>query len=310
LDTRPGARGLARAVSECRSPPDVTLSATDDGAADLVQLGVKAGIVRNHRWPNRQDPDPTERVENPFRGSAVAARYAAARPDLHRLAIELLAGRLPKPDHALDLGAGTGLSTRALLDFAETVVGIDTSEEMLRRCSESRGYYVLAAAELLPFRDDVFDLATIASALHWFGPEALGEVLRVLRSGGSLVVYDVWFPAEMRGVPEFHEWATGEGLSRYVAAPRYGHDRATLHAAGFKHLWDADLRREVEMTETELVEYLMTHSERIAAVRYGLETEAEQGSTLSEGIAPFFAGAATRGLAFGIDLDVFQKRNI
>jgi SAM-dependent methyltransferase len=105
-----------------------------------VQLGAKAGIMRDRRWPNRQDPDPTARVENPFRGRAVAPRYAAARPDLHRLAIELLAGRMPKPDHALDLGAGTGLSTRAMLGFAETVVGIDTSEEMLQRRSESRGY--------------------------------------------------------------------------------------------------------------------------------------------------------------------------
>jgi ubiquinone/menaquinone biosynthesis C-methylase UbiE len=265
--------------------------------------------MRDHRWPNRQDPDPTARVENPFRGRAVAARYAAARPDLHRLAIELLAGRVPKPDHALDLGAGTGLSTRALLGFAETVVGIDTSEEMLQRRSESRGYYVLAAAEVLPFRDDVFDLATIASALHWFGREALAEVARVLRPGGSLVVYDVWFPAEMNGVAGFHEWATGEGLSRYVAAPRYGHDRETLQAAGFEYLWDADLRREVEMTQPELVAYLMTHSDRIAAVRQGLESEAEQRAMLSQGIGPFFAGEATRWLAFGIDVDVFEERN-
>jgi ubiquinone/menaquinone biosynthesis C-methylase UbiE len=155
---------------------------------------------------------------------------------------------MPKPDHALDLGAGTGLSTRAMLGFAETVVGIDTSEEMLQRRSESRGYYVLAAAELLPFRDDVFDLATIASALHWFGPDALGEVVRVLRPGGSLVVYDVWFPAEMRGVAAFHQWATGEGLSRYVSVPRHAHDRETLQAARrvLGHLCDTTLDFENE----------------------------------------------------------------
>lgn len=64
------------------------------------------------------------------------------------------------------------------------------------------------------------------------------------------------------------------------------------------------------MTHPELVEYLMTHSERIAAVRHGLETEAGQRLALLEGLAPFFAGAATRRLAFGIDVDVFQERSL
>jgi hypothetical protein len=125
-----------------------------------------------------------------------------------------------------------------------------------------------------------------------------------------LVVYDVWFRAEMADVTEFHEWATGEGLSRYTSVPKHQHDTKTLRAAGFGNLWDADVRREVEMTQAELVEYLMTHSERIASVRHGLETEAEQRLALSKGVAPYFAGTATRWLGFGIDVDVFEKRNV
>jgi ubiquinone/menaquinone biosynthesis C-methylase UbiE len=267
---------------------------------------VKAVNMRDHRWPNRQEADPASPVENPFRGQVVAGRYAAARPNLHPLVIELLAGRLPRPRRALDVGAGTGLSTTALHGFAEMVVGIDSSEEMLRARSDSRGYYVLAAAELLPFRSHFFNLVTAASALHWFEREAIEEVARVLESDGALVVYDVWFPAEMPEVPAFHEWATGEELSRYRSVPRHQHDQDTLRAAGFEHLWSADLRRDVEMRQADLVEYLMTHSERIAAVQLRLETEAEQRSALSEGIAPFFVDAATRRLVFGIDVDVFQ----
>ena len=52
----------------------------------------------------------------------------------------------------------------------------------------------------------------------------------------------------------------------------------------------------------------MTHSERIAAVRDGLETEAEQRTVLNEGLAAFFAkGEDDRQLGFGIQVEVFQR---
>jgi ubiquinone/menaquinone biosynthesis C-methylase UbiE len=194
--------------------------------------------------------------------------------------------------------------------FAEIVVGVDSSADMLRAPPESLDSSVLAKAELLPFRDDAFDLVTVASALHWFGRQALSEVARVLTPGGSLVVYDVWFRAKMADVPAFRDWATGGGLSRYASVPKHRHSTETLRTAGFEHMWDADLKSEVELTRSELVEYLMTHSERIAAVRDGLETEAEQRVALSEGLAPFFAGAETRRLSFGIDVDVFLGANL
>ena len=58
----------------------------------------------------------------------------------------------------------------------------------------------------------------------------------------------------------------------------------------------------------QLVSYLMTHSERIAAVRDGLETEAEQRTVLNEGLAAFFAkGEDDRQLGFGIGVEVFQR---
>jgi ubiquinone/menaquinone biosynthesis C-methylase UbiE len=265
--------------------------------------------MRDHHWRDRQDADPAAPVVNPFHGSAVAARYASARPDLHRPVVEMLAAREPKPLRALDLGVGTGLSTRALRGFAEVVVGVDASADMLRARPDSLDSYVLAMAEMLPFRDDTFDLVTVASALHWFGEQALAEVARVLTIGSSLAIYDVWFPAEMAGVPSFHGWATGEGLSRYAPVPKHRHDTETLHAAGFERVWDAELRREVEMTELGLVAYLMTHSERIAAVQRGLETEAEQRTALTDGLDPFFADVPARTLVFGIDIDLFHNLN-
>lgn len=51
----------------------------------------------------------------------------------------------------------------------------------------------------------------------------------------------------------------------------------------------------------------MTHSERIAAVREGTETEAQQYAFLTEGLKPFFFEADVRQLGFGIQIEVFER---
>src|SRR3954470_24399043 len=93
-------------------------------------------------------------AENPFIGASVAARYAAARPALHDEALRLIASRIPRAHRALDMGCGTGLSTRAARSVADLVVGVDRSSDMLREVDRAPGTpYVLAAAERLPFGD-------------------------------------------------------------------------------------------------------------------------------------------------------------
>jgi ubiquinone/menaquinone biosynthesis C-methylase UbiE len=111
---------------------------------------------------------------NPFVDQDVATRYAEAHPRLHDHVVALLADRIPAPDRALDMGCGTGLSTKPLTSFARVVVGVDMSEEMLTaRAGDGGARFVGARAERLPFRDDAFDLATAASAIRWFDLETL-----------------------------------------------------------------------------------------------------------------------------------------
>ena len=217
--------------------------------------------MRTHRWADRPTPDPTGPVVNLFATRSVAVRYASARPNLHHHVTAILRERVPPPRRALDLGCGTGLSTAALRGFANTVVGVDVSEDMLATRTDHTALYVLATAERLPFVAWSFDLVTIASAIHWFDPEAIAEVARLVTAAGWLVVYDVWFRAEMADVPEFAQWAQGEGLARYRPAAKHEYDERTLAHAGFERAWETELRREVEMSRDALVEYLMTHSE-------------------------------------------------
>src|SRR3954471_15359442 len=118
---------------------------------------------------------------NPFVGRSVAARYVTARPALHGEAIRLLDSRMPHVRRAIDIGCGTGLSTDALRRVARHVVGVDVSEDMLSQTAKDQQVsYVSAAAERLPFPDAAFDLASVASAIHWFPPAGMREVRRVL----------------------------------------------------------------------------------------------------------------------------------
>jgi SAM-dependent methyltransferase len=249
----------------------------------------------------------TATVVNPFAGRSAARRYAEARPALHDHVVRLLAERLPEPKRALDLGCGTGLSTRPLSLFARTVVGVDVSEEMLRaRWPDTSLSYVRAQAEHLPFREGAFDLMTIASAIHWFAPEAIGEIGRVLASSAWLVVYDVWFRAEMVGVDDFREWM-GALSERYPSVPKQEFSQARPAPIRFAPTWGEDLEFHVPMTLDGLVAYLMTHSERIAAVTEGRESEEQQRAHLAGGLRRFFSGAVEREVGFGIRVEAFRR---
>lgn len=86
----------------------------------------------------------------------------------------------------LDVGCGTGALQKQLGD---AVVGIDLSPGMLARASGAR-----AAGDVmqLPFPAQTFDIVASTSSLHyWVAPiDALREIRRVLRPGGTLVITD------------------------------------------------------------------------------------------------------------------------
>ena len=177
---------------------------------------------------------------------------------------------------------------------------------MLAEAAVPTACFVAATVEQLPFRSGVFDVATIASALHWLRPEALPEIRRVLRRRAVFVVYDVWFPGEIAGAPEFAEWLSAACAPRYPSPPKNHGNLGGLEASGFELVGNADLRSSVSMTLSHLADYLMTHSERIAAVDSGQETEGEQRSFLLDGIAPIFAGRTEVDVVFATWMKTYR----
>jgi len=110
-----------------------------------------------------------------------------------RKALDLQPGEL-----VLDLAAGTGVSTEELARSGATAVGADISQGMLRAGrAAGRDVPLLAGDALaLPFRDAIFDAATISFGLRNVHDTvaALTELARVTRPGGRLVVCEFSHP--------------------------------------------------------------------------------------------------------------------
>jgi demethylmenaquinone methyltransferase/2-methoxy-6-polyprenyl-1,4-benzoquinol methylase len=104
-----------------------------------------------------------------------------------------------QPARVLDVASGTGdlaLKLQQSLPACE-VVATDFCAEMLAHASRRGVKKTLVADALaLPFGDGQFDVVTVAFGLRNMAdyPTALGEMCRVLKPGGQLVILDFSLP--------------------------------------------------------------------------------------------------------------------
>mgnify|MGYP000274048249 CR=1 FL=1 len=101
----------------------------------------------------------------------------------------------PKPGmKILDIAAGTGSSSRPLVDKGADVIALDFSEGMLAQGrKQNRDIKFMQGDALnLPFEENTFDVTTISFGLRNTSDtsKALRESFRVLKSGGRMVVVE------------------------------------------------------------------------------------------------------------------------
>jgi ubiquinone/menaquinone biosynthesis C-methylase UbiE len=157
-------------------------------------------------------------------------------PDLNRLRDRLL---LPVAGRMLDAGGGTGRVSSQLRQLVDEVIISDLSASMLKQ-AQVKGQLqpAQAHAERLPFLDASFDRVVVVDALHHFCNQraALGDLLRVLKPGGRLVIEE---PDIHRLVVKFV--ALGEKIalmrSRFYSAEQI-RDMVALH--GFSAVIERD----------------------------------------------------------------------
>lgn len=245
-------------------------------------------------------------VPNYFDSAAAAELYAKGCPDFH----DAVAAQLREPlglhenrrlENALDVGCGTGLSTRALTSIAKCVVGVDVSPDMLTQAQATEGVvYKVGSAENLPETDETFDLIVVSSAFHWFDrARFLSEAQRVLRSGGFLVLYDIAFRAVLREEPGFEDWVHGVHLIQYPSPPR---SRWQPEASALPYGWVLRepmwFERDVPFTHEQLIDYLLTQSNALAVWESGRETVDQTRAFLRQETVPFFVNNPVRHAQF------------
>jgi SAM-dependent methyltransferase len=130
-----------------------------------------------------------------------AAGFDANRPAPPHVLVEILCleAQVDRPRLVVDLGSGTGLSTRVWADRAEEVVGVEASPEMREQAegatSATNVRFVQAYAQATGLPDGEADIVTCSQALHWMEPEpTLAEAARILRPGGVCAAYDYDWP--------------------------------------------------------------------------------------------------------------------
>jgi len=122
-----------------------------------------------------------------------AREYELGRPRWPEELIDRVAGVLELGSDAtvLDLGAGTGKLTRDLVPRFGRVIAVEPDDAMRAVLEEGvpEAESLAGSAEAIPLPDASVDAVFTAEAFHWYASdESVGEIVRVLRPRGGLVI--------------------------------------------------------------------------------------------------------------------------
>ena len=222
----------------------------------------------------------------------VADAYERGRPDYAPAVIGSLAAELglDRGDRVLDLAAGTGKLTRALLEWGLDVTAVEPQESLRKVLARSVGgeRALDGVAESIPVPDASVRAVTVADGFHWFDAQpALGEIRRVLEPGGGLAI--------LTTVPDWGEasWAHELGTTINELRPEhpYFDGRSWKDAVREDGVWSEP--RQIRVTTSRpfrperIVDYLGSMS-WVAAMPDGQRAEAltRMGALVEQGDTP------------------------
>lgn len=198
---------------------------------------------------------------------AQASIYSAGRKEFPCEVFYYLKGLVDQDVNVLDLGCGTGISSRQIADQGFKVTGIDIDERMIRQAmldSRNRDInYVASSANSLPCRSRTFRVVTAFSSFHWFCDEAtIYEIKGVLTHPGLLFVVnknDIEKENNLNNIIK----AT---LRNFIAGEEPHSSKSCYNPAeimkkhGFKHVSTYSIQIVEKYTPEELLAYVQSMS--------------------------------------------------
>lgn len=133
------------------------------------------------------------------RFSGFADLYDSVRPTPPDAIGPLLCHYANEPSpRVVDLGSGTGLSSRWAATWARSVIGVEPNDDM-RSIASARpvgsGTYRSGFSFATGVPDAAADIVIAVQAMHWMEPvSTLAEVARILRPGGVFASFDADWP--------------------------------------------------------------------------------------------------------------------
>lgn len=197
------------------------------------------------------------------RFSGFADTYDRYRPTPPADVIELLCmlAQVQRPGLVVDLGCGTGLSTKVWLGRAEKVIGIEPSDDMRKQAEAAlaatagkgqatKAEFRAGYSHATGLEAGSADIVTCSQSLHWMEPvSTFREVGRILRPGGVFAAIDCDWPPTLPDwraeqawtdfLKRVHALEDQHGINKTLPRwPKDGHLKRMQESGIFRHTKD------------------------------------------------------------------------
>ena len=199
-----------------------------------------------------------------------AREYELGRPRWPEELIDRVAGKLELGSDAtvLDLGAGTGKLTRDLVPRFGRVIAVEPDDAMRAVLEEGvpEAESLAGSAEAIPLPDASVDAVFTAEAFHWYASdESVGEIVRVLRPRGGLVILwnlDFGDPDPPMGeeVDRVIDVAFAKGGAPGIGKVLSGFWREPIAKGPFEPLQESEVERTVTRTRDQWLANMLSVS--------------------------------------------------